>query len=153
MNVSVLPKRFWDRVSIDPNGCWLWTGHTTGKGYGAMAYGGKTHSVHRLMVMHLGVDIPPKMYVCHKCDTPRCCNPKHLFVGTSKENHDDMVRKGRCNAPSGQNHWQAKYPPELIQQIRALSHEGLSTHAIGKRLGCGGGYVWQVLNKGLRAAA
>lgn len=31
----------------------------------------------------------------HRCDTPACCNPSHLFLGTAKANHDDMAAKGR----------------------------------------------------------
>lgn len=33
--------------------------------------------------------------VCHRCDVPACFNPKHLFMGTHKENTQDMISKGR----------------------------------------------------------
>lgn len=33
--------------------------------------------------------------VCHKCDRPRCINPEHLFQGTTKENVQDAIQKGR----------------------------------------------------------
>jgi hypothetical protein len=37
------------------------------------------------------------MVVCHRCDTPQCINPDHLFLGTKKENAEDCSRKGRTS--------------------------------------------------------
>jgi hypothetical protein len=98
------PKRFWAKV--DQSGdCWLWTGGTSAKGYGVFAldHGGPhAHqtSAHRIAFGLAKGEVPDDLLVCHSCDTPRCCNPEHLFLGTCQENIDDMMRKRR--------HWSHK---------------------------------------------
>lgn len=75
--------------------CWLWRGNVLSDGYGRVWVDGKPWRVHRLMMKLLGHELPPDKVVCHSCDTPLCCNPDHLFLGTPKENHHDAMRKGR----------------------------------------------------------
>ena len=41
--------------------------------------------------------IPKDGNVLHRCDNPPCINPEHLFLGTSLDNHRDMIAKGRQN--------------------------------------------------------
>jgi len=75
--------------------CWLWTG-AKGKGpYGMFSLGREKIKAHRASwIIHFG-EIPEGMYVLHKCDVSLCVNPEHLFLGTHKNNMEDMVRKGR----------------------------------------------------------
>lgn len=90
-----------DRLSIpEPNtGCQLWTGSTTsrsvGKGYGVIKVSGRMCLAHRISYSANVGAIPEGMLVCHKCDTPACVNPDHLFVGTHSDNNRDTVKKGR----------------------------------------------------------
>lgn len=47
------------------------------------------------MRAHLGGQLEEGKAVLHKCDTPACCNPAHLAVGSQRENMNDMYTKGR----------------------------------------------------------
>lgn len=102
-------RRFWGYIAKkDINECWLWTGSTVGRGYGRMSFGRhRTLRSHRVAyLLHYGL-WPGELLVCHKCDNPPCCNPHHLFLGTSDDNIKDAVKKGRMI--SG-DQWQAKHP-------------------------------------------
>lgn len=80
----------------EPNtGCWLWTGGTNEGGYGIFNMNLKTVRAHRASYeFHFG-RFEKKLCVLHKCDTPACINPNHLFLGTHSDNARDMVTKKR----------------------------------------------------------
>jgi hypothetical protein len=82
-----LPKRFWDKVRIDPgSGCWLWTACERGKGYGSFWFGGKMNQAHRVAREVLVGEIPRGLQTDHLCRVRRCVNPEHLEPVTSREN-------------------------------------------------------------------
>lgn len=102
---DIIYKKFMQKVEFEPNtGCWLWDGNFfQGKDYGR--FRGKR--AHRISYeYHKGI-IPEGLLVCHKCDTPACVNPDHLWLGTSYDNHTDRENKGRgasikkTHCPSG----------------------------------------------------
>ncbi len=82
-------------IPVPESGCWLWLGGWNIYGYGKT--GGNSGSVfaHRIFYRHFVGEIPAGMLVCHKCDTPACVNPSHLFVGTVKDNAIDREQKNR----------------------------------------------------------
>lgn len=83
-------------VENETTGCWEWTGGKNNVGYGFVRDGDKMRTAHRVSYeMHNNTTIPKGMCVCHSCDNPLCINPDHLWLGTRKQNSEDMIRKGR----------------------------------------------------------
>ena len=85
---------------LDKSGdCWLYKPGSSV--YGQFSYQDQENGTrirmgaHRFSYMVNFGYIPDKMVVMHECDTPRCCNPSHLRLGTYQDNTDDMMEKGR----------------------------------------------------------
>lgn len=95
--------------------CWEYTRRLDTSGYGAITYNGKQLKVHRASYLEYFGDIPQGFLVCHKCDNPKCFNPEHLFLGTSQDNMDDMVKKGR--SAYGENAGRTKLTTDQVKYI------------------------------------
>lgn len=82
--------------AVDVNGCWIWLRGKTRDGYGVLGDGrGKQLRAHRASYEVFVGPVADGLLVCHRCDTPLCINPAHLFTGSPQENMSDMVAKGR----------------------------------------------------------
>ncbi|WP_162174482.1 HNH endonuclease [Paenibacillus sp. FSL R7-269] len=57
------------------------------------------------------------LFVMHKCDNPNCINPKHLSIGTPKQNSIDMVFKNR-QARGMKNGGGVKLNDQKVRSIR-----------------------------------
>lgn len=98
--------RFWRKVATgEPEDCWLWQGNVLakdGRGQVHLRFEG-TKNVRKFAPVVAWElthgPIPDGLKVCHRCDVPRCVNPKHLFLGTQLDNMRDAAAKGRMSAP------------------------------------------------------
>lgn len=101
MTQDYMKRRILNRSVPEPNtGCWLWEGSTGNSGYGKLRVGhSQDYSAHRISFLAFNGPISKGLCVLHKCDVRICVNPDHLFLGTKKQNSQDMVRKGRNHSP------------------------------------------------------
>lgn len=121
--------RFWSKV--DKTGdCWEWNAAKLPFGYGLFGSNGKTFRAHRVAWELTFGKIEGRLLVCHKCDNPPCVNPDHLFLGTHKDNFDDMVSKNRSQ-------FEVKLSEEIVRKMVVIynSHLGIRMRHLAKEFG------------------
>ena len=79
-----------------PDACWGWAGPRIAGGYGMLNAEGKRYVAHRWVYAQQHGPIPDGACVLHRCDSPPCTNPAHLFLGTKADNNADARAKGRA---------------------------------------------------------
>jgi hypothetical protein len=165
--VSVGPKprsladRFWEKVDVrGPDECWEWTAARHLQGYGRFWIGshaeGKTHRAHRVAWELENGPVPDGLDVCHHCDNPPCCNPRHLWLGTNQDNLRDCSAKGRAYKPTwwGEQVGSSKLTLEQVREIRRMAHLGLTRREIAACFGVAKTTVTNIINgETWRAAA
>ena len=173
--------RFWTNILCDvASGCWLWQGDRSwgrrpqNGGYG-MLYVSRQYRVlertptrqvveilearrvmaHRYAWELLVGPIPDGMILCHRCDTPGCVRPEHLFLGSHQDNTDDKMAKGRHGfgplphytgeawharyagrrQRKGEQLWNAKLTADQVREIRQRHAAGETLKALGVAYG------------------
>lgn len=135
-----LKERFLEKILIG-DGCWLWTGGLSSKGYGQLTIGSKYSkefpkknlTASRVAWEVFNGPIPDGLCVLHDCDEPACVRIDHLFIGTNDDNSKDAVSKGRMQ--HGINRHNAILNDAIVVEIRRLARSGLSQILIGLNLG------------------
>lgn len=106
--------RFWSKVAIRCNSqCWIWESYRNRAGYGVFGFRRKSRLAPRIAFLDRNGSVPKNLCVLHTCDNPACVNPKHLWLGTRRDNNLDCRKKGRQVCLSGENH-PRKLRPELF---------------------------------------
>lgn len=92
--------------------------------------------------------IEDRLFVCHECDNPPCCNYHHLYVGTNLDNVRDAIERGRHVYPPdsvGINNPAHKVTDEDIAYIVQLRQEGYTQQVIADTIGLSRGHVSKIL--------
>ena len=100
------------------SGCILWNGRLNTQGYGIINLD-KTRKkllAHRAAYLIANGPFDKSLHVLHHCDTPKCVNHKHLFLGTQQDNMADKVSKNR--QLRGKTSPLAKLTDALVLEIR-----------------------------------
>lgn len=93
-------------------------------------------------------EIPNNLFVLHKCDNSRCVRPDHLFLGTQKDNVDDMYAKGREGNHKGDNNGMHKLSINEIIEIRNLYIKGgFSQSELGIKYGVKQPSISRIVNR------
>lgn len=136
--MTTMCDNFWSNTKKNENtGCIEWIRGLNDRGYGMLRVStGKSMKAHRFAWELVNGKIPDGKMVLHKCDNPPCCNPEHLFLGTQKDNLEDMTRKGRrwpgnperFGPQDGENNNRSKLKKENVLEIKHLLREGKKSH-------------------------
>ena len=149
-----LKKRFISKMGIpNENGCMNWTASFRGD-YEAFQVCEKkskykyntTYYAHRIAYELFIGDIADGLCVLHKCDNSKCVNPSHLFIGTHKDNANDMMHKDRGYMKNGEKHFGSVLKDEDIPEIFKLS-ETLSQRDIAKKFNVSQSAIENILLK------
>ena len=127
--------------TVIEKGCWEYAGGLNHDGYGVIHTSSpemeprhRSLKAHRVSYAYHNKIDPNEMLVCHRCDNPSCINPAHLFLGTNKENTQDMIKKGRAACHKGENNGGAKATREIVLHVVALIKKGKGNKFIAASL-------------------
>lgn len=142
------PENFWSSVDrSSPDSCWLWQGsYSKHNGYGQISWGGRPRQTHRLAWELTYGPIPEGLIIRHSCDTPLCCNPAHLILGTQLENVEDRVNRNRSRGLAGEANNSAKLNDARVAYIREQYNDGaLSQRELAEMFGVSIGQISRIV--------
>jgi hypothetical protein len=160
--ISAGPVEQWfPRLLRREGDCLLFMGSIDTDGYGQLppmnvsGNWGSTRKAHRLAFALANGYLPLRpREVCHTCDVPACCEPTHLYDGTSQQNHDDMVTRGRsvrgrkmaAMNVGESNHFALLTAAEVVE-IRRLHSDGRTIYRLAREYGVSWGAVSLIVKR------
>jgi len=131
---------------VSDSGCFEWTGSKAGRGYGVISFFKRNVYVHRISYRIFIGKIPNNLFVCHSCDNPACFNPEHLFLGTPKQNVEDMIKKGRAvYTKKGEYKGKRKYTNDDYKEMRLMKQKGFSVRDIRQTFSISPAQIFRIL--------
>ncbi len=142
--------RFWNLVRIGAeNECWIWKSQTVHLyplfNVAVDGEGRKSFQASRVAYLISNARDPHPLIVLHSCDNPLCVNPKHLSIGTTGDNVQDCVSKGRASAGErhsvimrrcaalGERSSSSKLKTPEVLSIREEYARGITVTELGRR--------------------
>lgn len=126
----------------ETTGCWLWQGHKTPNGYGAIKAFGKMVSTHRMAYELYKGPIHHSAEILHLCDVKNCINPLHLREGSHAENMQEAAQRGLMRSGESHHMFGKKNPrPKQANIVRVLGVIYESQKSAERALGLGSGTV------------
>lgn len=160
MKFRPLAERFWEKVDKrGPDECWLWTASFKSGSYGSIRIGRRAVRAHRVSYELANGPIPEGdgahgTCVLHRCDTPSCVNPAHLFLGSQADNIHDCESKSRGNHPKGESVGTVRLSDHAVVALRCLRLVGGHTHhELSRLIDCSPAQVSNILSGKARRSA
>lgn len=120
--LTYIISRIMDRSKPIESGCILFPEVKHAYGLISITTDGKRKNVpvHRAMYMAVNdcLNLPRTIVIRHKCDTPRCVNIDHLFKGSSGDNIQDCIERGRRSKRYKEHSRARTYSPEIVEKIK-----------------------------------
>lgn len=121
------------------------------KGYGHFVHtNGKERygpDAHRAAWQLFNGIIPPKLFVCHKCDNKKCVNIDHLYLGTAQDNCRDKLERKLANLRFGEKHGSAKLKEKQVIEIKKRLEEGFFDFEIARVYKVATATIYAIKNK------
>lgn len=131
------PKVVWLReFAVAQEECVIWPHGKDRDGYGRLTFKGKGYRAHRVVLSWKeGRDLKKGELACHSCDNPSCVNPDHLWVGSPKDNTQDMWSKGRQNGHMQGGKAVRVFDKQSATGARGMAAAGVDMHTIARFYG------------------
>lgn len=151
-----LRDRLTSQTARVESGCLLWTGLTGERGYGLIKNGPKRQrrmvTTHRAAFALFVRPLVDGEHVLHRCDTPACIEPTHLFAGDHAANMRDMISKGRrvnevTPEQTGSRNSQTHLSEDDVRTIRARRAGGSMLREIGAEFGISKATVSEICSR------
>jgi hypothetical protein len=125
-------------------GCWVTRKVASGNGYPYARYNGKQITLARASyLIHYGGEIKKNQMIRHTCDNKTCVNPRHLLLGSAKDNTRDALERGLI--ATGERHHNAKITAHDVRAMFILRDHGYGPSYLAQIFGMGNDQINRIL--------